>query len=169
MHLDYAADVTRMRISRACLGNPGKVRVAVKVAGEQPDGDIVRDWLGARRELSSWVARGLTVWADPAWAVPGPRTGTAEAFGTFQRGPAQTGGSAWSRHTSPLSDCPMDEHRRSVRCGAPRPLGDGAQSPGVGALGTWPGDDGARVRRIGWRGLSHAQLRNNWSTSRARG
>lgn len=58
MHLDYAADVTRMRISRACLDNPGKVRVAVKVAGEQADGDIVRDWLGSRREFTSWVARG---------------------------------------------------------------------------------------------------------------
>ncbi len=58
MHLDYAADVTRMRISRACLDNPGKVRVAVKVAGEQADGDIVRDWLGARCEFSPGVARG---------------------------------------------------------------------------------------------------------------
>ena len=58
MHLDYAADVTRMRVSRACMGKPGKVRVAVKVAGEQADGDIVRDWLGSRREFSPWVARG---------------------------------------------------------------------------------------------------------------
>jgi hypothetical protein len=58
MHLDYAADTTRMRISRGCLGNPGKVRVAVKVGGEQADGDIVRDWLGSRRELTPWVARG---------------------------------------------------------------------------------------------------------------
>ena len=57
MHLDYAADVTRMRISRGCLGNPDKVRVAVKVGGEQADGDIVRDWLGSRRELTPWVAR----------------------------------------------------------------------------------------------------------------
>lgn len=58
MHLDYAADVTRMRMSRGCLGNPGKVRVAVKVGGEQADGDFVRDWLGSRRELTPWVARG---------------------------------------------------------------------------------------------------------------
>jgi hypothetical protein len=58
MHLDYAADVTRMRMSRACLDMPGKVRVAVKAAGEQADGDIVRDWLGSRRELAPWVARG---------------------------------------------------------------------------------------------------------------
>ena len=58
MHLDYAADVTRMRMSRACLDRPGKVRVAVKVAGEQSDGDIVRDWLGSRREFTPWVVRG---------------------------------------------------------------------------------------------------------------
>jgi hypothetical protein len=58
MHLDYAHDVTRMRMSRACLDQPGKVRVAVKVGGEQADGDIVRDWLGSRRELTPWVARG---------------------------------------------------------------------------------------------------------------
>ena len=58
MHLDYAADLTAMRMSRACLGNPGKVRVAVKAAGEQPDGDIVHDWLGSRREFTPWVARG---------------------------------------------------------------------------------------------------------------
>lgn len=58
MHLDFAADVTRMRMSRACIDHPGKVRVAVKVGGEQPDGDIVRDWLGSRRELTPWVARG---------------------------------------------------------------------------------------------------------------
>jgi len=56
--LDYAADVTRIRISRACLDRPGEVRVAVRAGGEQPDGDIVRDWLGSPRALTPWVARG---------------------------------------------------------------------------------------------------------------
>lgn len=58
MHMDYTEDVTRIRISRACLDKPGKVRVAVKAGGQQADGDIVRDWLGERRELTAWVARG---------------------------------------------------------------------------------------------------------------
>lgn len=58
MRLDYAEDITRIRISRACLDHPGKVRVAMKAAGEQADGDIVRDWLGSRRELTTWVASG---------------------------------------------------------------------------------------------------------------
>lgn len=58
MKLDYENDVTRIRLSRASLDRPGKVRVAVKVSGEQRDGDIVHDWLGSRRELTPWVARG---------------------------------------------------------------------------------------------------------------
>lgn len=56
--VDYAADVTRIRISRGCLDHPGAVRVAVRAGGEQPDGDIVRDWLAAPRALTSWVAEG---------------------------------------------------------------------------------------------------------------
>jgi hypothetical protein len=56
--IDYAADVTRIRISRGCLERPGEVRVAVKAGGEQPDGDVVRDWLDGRRSLTPWVPRG---------------------------------------------------------------------------------------------------------------
>jgi hypothetical protein len=56
--IDYAADVTRIRISRGCLERPDEVRVAVKAGGEQPDGDIVRDWLDGRRSLTPWIPRG---------------------------------------------------------------------------------------------------------------
>jgi hypothetical protein len=56
--LDYAADVTRIRISRGCLERPGEVRVAVRAGGEQQDGDVVRDWLDGRRSLTPWVQRG---------------------------------------------------------------------------------------------------------------
>ena len=56
--LDYAADVTRIRISRGCLDRPDEVRVAVKAGGEQRDGDVVRDWLDGRRSLTPWVPRG---------------------------------------------------------------------------------------------------------------
>ncbi len=58
MHLDYEKDVAKIRISRAALGRPGAVRVAVRTSGEQPNGDYVHDWLGSRREFSPWITRG---------------------------------------------------------------------------------------------------------------
>lgn len=58
MDLDYVHDVVRITLSREALDGAGRVRVAVKTAGEQADGTIVRDWLGARRQLTPWVARG---------------------------------------------------------------------------------------------------------------
>jgi hypothetical protein len=57
MNLDYRRDITRIRMSRACLDRPGKVRVAVKAGGEQRDGDIVTDWLHHRRAFTPWVLR----------------------------------------------------------------------------------------------------------------
>jgi hypothetical protein len=56
--LDYDKDKTRMVISRAALGNVGDVRVAVRVAGERPDGTHVVDWLKEPRYFTPWVARG---------------------------------------------------------------------------------------------------------------
>jgi hypothetical protein len=56
--LDYAADVTRIRIGRGCVDRPDEVRVAVRAGGEQPDGTLVRDWLDGPRALTRWVARG---------------------------------------------------------------------------------------------------------------
>jgi hypothetical protein len=58
MKLDYENDVARFRMTRGALDNPGKVRVAVKTSGEQEDGDIVRDWVEARRDFTSWVRKG---------------------------------------------------------------------------------------------------------------
>ncbi len=58
MSLDYEKDVAKIRISRAALGRPGAVRVAVRTSGEQPDGDYVHDWLGERREFTPWITRG---------------------------------------------------------------------------------------------------------------
>ena len=57
MKLNYKDDITRIRMSRACLDKPGKVRVAVKASGEQRDGDIVTDWLHQRRAFTPWVRR----------------------------------------------------------------------------------------------------------------
>ena len=58
MKLDYERDVATIRISRAALGHPGDIRVAVRTSGEQPNGDYVHDWLGGRREFTPWITRG---------------------------------------------------------------------------------------------------------------
>ncbi len=57
MRIDYDAEQVRMRISRAALGSPAAVRVAVKVAGSRPDGSFTRrDWLGEPRSFTEWVS-----------------------------------------------------------------------------------------------------------------
>lgn len=60
MTVDYAKEQVRMRMSRAALGRPGKVRIAVRVAGTRADGtsDGLIDWLGERRSYTQWVAKG---------------------------------------------------------------------------------------------------------------
>ncbi|HEU4337881.1 MAG TPA: hypothetical protein VFR45_11250 [Nocardioides sp.] len=58
MRVDYDADRVRFRISRAALGSPEEVRVAVRVAGTRPDGSETRtDWLGQPRSWTDWVAQ----------------------------------------------------------------------------------------------------------------
>lgn len=60
MRLDYDAEQVRMRMSRAALGHPDELRVAVRVSGTRSDGtsDGLVDWLGKPRSLTDWVARG---------------------------------------------------------------------------------------------------------------
>lgn len=62
MDLDYAADTATIMVGRAALGDPARVRVAVKTGGEMlpPNSEPhnAADWLGGTRELTSWVARG---------------------------------------------------------------------------------------------------------------
>lgn len=60
LRVNYDKDRVRMRMSRKTLGNPGKVRVAVRVAGTRSDGtsDGLVDWLGEARSFTRWVARG---------------------------------------------------------------------------------------------------------------
>ncbi len=58
LRLNYADDISRIRIGRSCLGGPDEVRIAVKAAGQQKDGDTVTDWLDGRRHFTSWVAKG---------------------------------------------------------------------------------------------------------------
>lgn len=60
MDVDYDKDTATLVMARSCLGDPGRIRVEVvtgQFRGTTTD-DAVRDWLGERREFSSWVARG---------------------------------------------------------------------------------------------------------------
>lgn len=58
--VDYAKEQVRMRMSRQALGNPGDVRVAVRVSGTRTDGTSrgLVDWLGEPRSYTMWVAKG---------------------------------------------------------------------------------------------------------------
>ena len=55
MTVKYGLDRVRTVISRATLGNPDEVRVAVRVSG--PGAGTV-DWLGQPRSYTTWVAQG---------------------------------------------------------------------------------------------------------------
>lgn len=57
MTLDYVRDTATVEIDRACLRNPGRIRVAVKTGGDL-DNHTVVDWLGGLRHWTPWVARG---------------------------------------------------------------------------------------------------------------
>lgn len=57
MTVDYDRERVRTRISRAAIGSPEQVRVAVRVAGTRTDGSSTpRDWLGEPRSFTDWVA-----------------------------------------------------------------------------------------------------------------
>lgn len=58
MTINYAKDRVRMRMSRAALGNPDKVRTAVRISGTRTDGTGVVDWLRQPRSYTRWVAKG---------------------------------------------------------------------------------------------------------------
>ncbi len=53
--VNYTKEHVRTQISRAALGNPDEVRVAVRVAGPRA---ATVDWLGEPRSFTQWVARG---------------------------------------------------------------------------------------------------------------
>jgi hypothetical protein len=60
MTIDYSKEQVRMRMSREAIGNPAKVRVAVRVSGTRTDGTShgLVDWLGDPRSFTQWVAKG---------------------------------------------------------------------------------------------------------------
>lgn len=60
LRLDYDREQVRMRISRATLGTPAEIRVAVRSSGTRTDGTSagLRDWLGEPRSFTEWVVAG---------------------------------------------------------------------------------------------------------------
>ncbi len=56
----YRKDHVRSIVSRAALGDPEEVRIAVRVSGTRTDGtsDGLVDWLGKDRSFTQWVAAG---------------------------------------------------------------------------------------------------------------
>lgn len=58
LRLKWAEDVAVVRVSRECLGDPAKVRVAVKMVDLFDGSHPVTDWLGNPRSFTSYVAAG---------------------------------------------------------------------------------------------------------------
>lgn len=60
MRVRYRLDRVHVRMSRAALGRPGAVRVAVRVSGTRTDGTShgLVDWVGQPRSFTPWIARG---------------------------------------------------------------------------------------------------------------
>lgn len=58
LRLHYDTDRTVATMSRAALGRPGAVRVAVHTAGDDRDGHTVHDWLKGANRFTPWVKRG---------------------------------------------------------------------------------------------------------------
>lgn len=56
--LNFDANRVRARINRACLGNPDKVRIGVKMTDLYDGSHPVVDWLGKRRYLSIPISSG---------------------------------------------------------------------------------------------------------------
>lgn len=55
MTVNYTKEHVRTQISRAALGDPDQVRVAIRVAGPRA---ATVDWLGEARSFTEWVAQG---------------------------------------------------------------------------------------------------------------
>jgi hypothetical protein len=60
MRISYRNDRVRIVVSRAALGDPDEVRVAVRASGNRTDGTShgLVDWVGKPRWFTPWLARG---------------------------------------------------------------------------------------------------------------
>jgi hypothetical protein len=55
LRVRYATERVLTRFSRAALGNPDAIRVAVRASGSNHE---TLDWVGKRRSFTPWIARG---------------------------------------------------------------------------------------------------------------
>ncbi len=60
MRINYKKETVRIVVSRAALGEPSKVRVAMRASGNRTDGTSTGlvDWVGKPRSFSPWLAKG---------------------------------------------------------------------------------------------------------------
>ena len=56
--LDFAADLVLVRMADGCLGDPGQVRVGVKMTDLYDGSHPVTDWLGAPGSWTDWISAG---------------------------------------------------------------------------------------------------------------
>lgn len=52
----FGPEVVTIKVPRSCIGNPGRVRVAVRAYYEVPGPNVI-DWGPARRQFFGWVYR----------------------------------------------------------------------------------------------------------------
>ena len=60
MDVRYKRDSVKFTMSRHAIGDPTKVRVAMKASGQRTDGtrhDLV-DWVGQKRDFTPWIDQG---------------------------------------------------------------------------------------------------------------
>lgn len=55
VRLRFRPDVVRVRVARTCLGDPDRVRVAVKMLDEYDGSHPVVDWVRAYRRMTPWL------------------------------------------------------------------------------------------------------------------
>lgn len=56
--LDFSGDLVLARMADDCLGDPGQVRIGVKVVDLYDGSHPVTDWLGAAGSWTGWVSAG---------------------------------------------------------------------------------------------------------------
>ncbi|WP_134738896.1 hypothetical protein [Nocardioides sp. 503] len=58
VRLDWKTNVATVRVARACLGTPERVRVAVKMVDYYDGSHPITDWAGKRRSFTPYVTAG---------------------------------------------------------------------------------------------------------------
>lgn len=58
VRLKYAKDVAKFRISRGCLGDPGRVRVGMRMVDRSDGSHVITDWMKGKRRFTRWLVAG---------------------------------------------------------------------------------------------------------------